>query len=84
MDDSYNFILDPNWHANACLNSNFFDNVEGIQNLRNHSGVLPGSNVDFNYGAFITEFNNCEKEDLKRFLLYLKNWKSNLGKVLIF
>ncbi|ELQ40976.1 hypothetical protein OOU_Y34scaffold00311g2 [Pyricularia oryzae Y34] len=84
MDDSYGFMLDPSWHANACLDSNFLDNVEGIQDSRSHSGALPGSNVDFNYGAFITELNNCEKEDLRRFLLCLKNWKSNLGRALVF
>ncbi|TLD14941.1 hypothetical protein PspLS_10926 [Pyricularia sp. CBS 133598] len=69
MDDSYGFMLDPSWHANACLDSNFLDNVEGIQDSRSHSGALPGSNVDFNYGAFITELNNCEKEDLRSFIL---------------
>ncbi|KAI6267498.1 hypothetical protein MCOR28_007690 [Pyricularia oryzae] len=65
MDDSYGFMLDPSWHANTCLDSNFLDNVEGIQDSRSHSGALPGSNVDFNYGTFITELNNCEKEDLR-------------------
>ncbi|KAH8836622.1 hypothetical protein MCOR07_000573 [Pyricularia oryzae] len=84
MDDSYGFMLDPSWHANTCLDSNFLDNVEGIQDSRSHSGALPGSNVDFNYGTFITELNNCEKEDLRRFLLCLKNWKSNLGRALMF
>ncbi|TLS21483.1 uncharacterized protein PpBr36_10359 [Pyricularia pennisetigena] len=84
MDDSYGFMLDPSWHANACLDPNFLDNVEGTQDSRSHSSALPGANLDFNYGAFINELNNCEKKDLRRFLLCLKNWKSNLVRVLVF